>query len=604
MCGIFAWAGKKPTDYNKPKLDILGIYNISRGKHSCGISTDGDIFIGVDSNKEFHDFLANSNYIPPSKYPVVIGHTRHATGGAHNVKNAHPFGFGKKDTGYEFIGVHNGKLHNETELAVRHNIEVKESETKNQITTFRDKIDSEILLEIVYKNKDYKVLEQYNGAAALVFVNTNKPNEVYFYHGSSIKSLSTYEVEEERPLFYWAESKNSLYVSSIAKSLYAIGASEGDVHSFEVNTVYKVTDGDISKAVKTSVNRDEAYSCFVSSHYAGRKKELAAPKDLFDDVDRPPYKRNNKYPKGGSKGVINCNFRSGDEDSLANIYDEVTLQKKEDYGSRVYFHKLRYWRNGHRITGVYLYIHHYGFFFIGNNLDQGRAYARAKQNCWFDPLQGLFVDTIVNIPLKDRVLATMPIKEAAGFPDSYFHYFYDGINVATSTDFVVCTTGATKFNYEALSICSKHPLIDISFIKKLPNGQGIVHNAELVTNQICPLGSEKIYHIVNGNLIKEIPFSGSYQKSVKSLNEAFEDIKVIEKDVKQKEIDANLVDQVLEENLLEKDIEFFFKEGLSKYSGFIKRLQSYKSNKRAEKAIDVLTHFLEDASKLISIESK
>src|SRR4030042_2821699 len=257
-CGIFAWAGKDPRKFNKTKLDVLGIYNEVRGGHSCGIAKDGEISIGIDKNKAYKDFLSTTGYDAPKKYPVVIGHTRQSTYGAHTVANAHPFGFGMIGDGYEFMGCHNGTLLNHNDLAIEFEIDINETVSGSipGVKVTRSKIDSEILLEILYKSKKYKVLSAYNGAAALVFTNVTKPNVINCFHGKSRKrDVENLEQEEERPLFYWQESKNSVYISSMDSSLSAIGGNEETIKEFEFNTVYEITDGNVVTAKKIKVTR-------------------------------------------------------------------------------------------------------------------------------------------------------------------------------------------------------------------------------------------------------------------------------------------------------------------------------------------------------------
>ena len=114
MCGIFGHSGRSPKKVSIDKLNILGIWNEERGTDSCGLSMDGDILKGVKSLSQYRDFISHYNIESPQVVPVVIGHTRKSTVGAHTLSNAHPFGFGKlkikdfKNPGYEFIGVHNG----------------------------------------------------------------------------------------------------------------------------------------------------------------------------------------------------------------------------------------------------------------------------------------------------------------------------------------------------------------------------------------------------------------------------------------------------------------------------------------------------------------
>ena len=158
-CGIFGWLGKDPKKFNKDKFDKLGIFNVDRGKSSCGISYDGDVFIGLNSRKLYYDFIVDEK-IKPVKFPIVIGHTRQASGGTTvNIHNAHPFAFGKNGE-YEFIGCHNGTLYNKEELAEIYKINTKDeitvwnNVTKELETDTRSKIDSEILLESIYTSKN------------------------------------------------------------------------------------------------------------------------------------------------------------------------------------------------------------------------------------------------------------------------------------------------------------------------------------------------------------------------------------------------------------------------------------------------------------------
>ena len=364
MCGIFAWAGKVPTKFRKEKLDILGIHNEVRGTHSCGITLDGDIHIGIDGNKVYRDFLANVNYNLPVDYPSVIGHTRAATGGAHNIDNAHPFGYGTHNNGYRFVGVHNGSLHNHRDLAKTYGVEVNVKVDRKNYVTYRDKIDSEILLECIYRSNSFKVLSEYDGAAALIFTDLAKPNVTYFYHGKSKKYANTGEPVEERPLFYWQETRNSVYVSSIANSLVAIGA-EDNVKAFEYNTVYKVTDGNIEKAEKIKISREKAIQT--------QRYTFSANTNNTNNTNTSTNSKKGKSSKNRNK-QFECNFTdttdcdvSGEQASTSsehNIYNDTTLQSQNDYGNAVYVKKLRYWRNGHRINGCYTWVPGYGFFFL------------------------------------------------------------------------------------------------------------------------------------------------------------------------------------------------------------------------------------------------
>lgn len=106
MCGIFGQATNSPKKINEYKVKMLGMYNETRGRNSCGITYDGEIYHGLDKDKLWTDFIKGRKF-RATKFPIMFGHTRQSSVGAINHFNSHPFGFGINNTndGYKFIGV-------------------------------------------------------------------------------------------------------------------------------------------------------------------------------------------------------------------------------------------------------------------------------------------------------------------------------------------------------------------------------------------------------------------------------------------------------------------------------------------------------------------
>ncbi len=518
MCGIFGWAGKDPKTFNNDKFNILGMYNDIRGGHSCGVYHNGDITAGIGSLKLFKDFIVKNPIFDPGKQPTVIGHTRMATGGAHTLENAHPFGFGEKQTEegavFSFVGVHNGTLLPESveEIAEKYGVDTHASKmTEAGNTMKRKKIDSEVLLECLYNSESFDVLSDYQGAAALVFSNNNDPNVCYFYHGKSYKdSTDAYNKKlqpaEERPLFYLQESENSLYVSSIRESLEAI--NEGDdslIGEFDHNIVYKVTDGNVSKAIKFKVDRSENYQ----KHWGTRRPPNTKRHDEIDQSIVNAYhrreaekKKNRKIGRNRNtsrqkKRNIKQNFENG---TVVNIHNEPYAVDPNTVGKFPLFKNFRFWSNGHLIDGIWYYISKLGYYKLGDTVDE--AFKFYNNHVGLEFQNGDFV-RFNNLKLTKET-SNIPFKVEAkainDMPNSVF-YFVDGIRMKTVTDYNIVRFGEKKFSIPELSVCSAHPIVDVDNYHLDINKQGIYKNKQLFTGSTCELGSHRNYVCENGNLV-------------------------------------------------------------------------------------------------------
>ena len=613
-CGIFAWSGKKHTAFDRSKFDILGIMNETRGVDSCGYTVDGEIYTGIGTQKVYRDFIAQTQRLKPKEIPIVIGHTRWSTVGAHTSHNAHPFGFGSTEDGekYAFIGVHNGTLLNHSDLAKNYEVSTTSKGSDNVVRT---KIDSEILLEIIYKSKNFKVLSEYNGAAALVFYNVLEPNVIYCYHGMSKKWTSDKEPSEERPLFYYQETKNSVYISSLEESLLAIGGTEKNVFPFEYNTVYKITDGDVSKAEKFRVSRQARTqkSNFGSyGNYPSRNNYNGYGcgwDDTYCDDDYPEQQQS--LPLGDTKSE--GKDVSGDvketkdikvegKAAVTNIYKEPLLLSANSYKSRVVFNKLRYWRNGHRIQGFFTFIEGFGFFPLGDNLKE------ASDSFWYNTnrffLNGRFIGDTEDITDEEWALVSMPfpntdkkpIKNPPIFP------FYDGIRVKSVLDLDACVRmgkDGRGFDPVGLSMCSEHPVIDITFTTRPDHAQNIYYDGKKFTGNIAPLGSERVYHIKDGNLTT----TKLHEKApnfifVKSLDDVIDAVSDKQEKAEKKTKDFTNDDLVI------KEIDKAFMGAFESFPKHKKVLEKFLPNEKAKTAINIIDNFTADTYKLIEIEEK
>jgi len=520
MCGLIGHIGSKTNPVNIDKLNILGIMNEVRGTHSCGVTADGEILKGTKSLSKYRDFISYYDLNVPKHTRAIIGHTRKATLGEHTKYNAHPFGFGKttvnKKEVFQFVGVHNGTLHNHSTLAetgkvkASKEVEIYESKQEKGATVTKKylktvfKIDSEILLERLYKDKDFSVLTEYNGAAALIWQWVDKPDTAYFFHGKSQESSYDKKLVEERPLYYWKENKNSLYVSSIAESLYAIGGSDDTIGEFKHNTVYEIKNGNIAKAKLYPVDRTKCYKAKIYNTHNTHSVRNFQPGGRATNCRISNIKRGNRGYK--AKALNNLNKSQYYKLNLEVPVDKGLLEENFDInpntnGGLTVCKQLRHWRTGHKAEGIYFYVKNHGFYYLSDKQDWALKHLEATIVGKYFYDKSFYKQTPDS---GEEIVIPLSVKKYKENGINLLHYFYDGIRLKSYADYkqlksIKDNDSNFKFDVVALSHAAAHPIIDLSDKDRI---KGVYFNGELITGTISFLGSRKNYTFKEGEVKK------------------------------------------------------------------------------------------------------
>lgn len=241
-CGLFGFSLKEDANLEAAmvKLKILGIYNLVRGRDSCGVYVNNELIKGTGPQKNFDDFIEDVILpIPKVENRIVIGHTRSSTRGVNSLENTHPFLINDR-----LIFSHNGTISNIDELCRKYELDPKDYEVDSQA------------LGTLLDNEGSSVLKEYKGFAALAYTYPKEENTLYLYHGAS-KDYEYSPIKEERPLFF-IENSQGIFYSSLVDSLLAIRDSEEDfVYELPVNIIHQIIDGKFTSSV-IKIDREEA----------------------------------------------------------------------------------------------------------------------------------------------------------------------------------------------------------------------------------------------------------------------------------------------------------------------------------------------------------
>ncbi|MDB9990392.1 glutamine--fructose-6-phosphate transaminase (isomerizing) [Flavobacteriales bacterium] len=179
MCGIVAYLGEK----NAYEIVIKGLQRLEyRGYDSSGVAIHKDKSVNIYKQKgkvqDLIDFASNKD----TKGNLAIGHTRWATHGLPNNKNAHPH----QSSNGKISLVHNGIIENYSVLK-------KELEQRGH--KFLSETDTEVLVHLIgdiHKNGKHPLfdsvrlaLNEVIGAYAIVVISDDNPDELIAARKSS-----------------------------------------------------------------------------------------------------------------------------------------------------------------------------------------------------------------------------------------------------------------------------------------------------------------------------------------------------------------------------------------------------------------------------------
>lgn len=231
MCGIITASGSIP--FSVDKLNLLFAYNESRGKDSVGFYNEKD---DVPFEKRLYKKMgrASSELIPNYRWKetnLFLGHVRAATKGIVNIENCHPFLFDN------IIGCHNGTLNNWGILKKEYNLSEKVD------------MDSKVFFEYLNTYDDYKILEEFDGAANVLWVDKRQPKKLFvFKHSERTLFRGIIETEEGK----------IMYISSVETGLEAIGCK--NIKTFKDQYLYEIEDGVIIKTIKIKASPRKSLS--------------------------------------------------------------------------------------------------------------------------------------------------------------------------------------------------------------------------------------------------------------------------------------------------------------------------------------------------------
>lgn len=229
MCGLFGMIGPGITQTDLLFLQEIGYVSALRGRDGTGV-VQGSLYEKYCSHKikkedsEYSQFMwyhqnckgGSPLVLNDTTCNYFLGHVRHATKGAINSDNTHPFDVG------QLVGMHNGTL---KDLKYDH----------------KDKTDTELLLKDIQERGPLRVLREISKDSAYAIVYLDKrEKQIVFARNEKRTLFYTYHVH--RSVMYYASEKWMLEAIADRNDIVI-----GDLYRVEAGYIHKISPRDIEK---------------------------------------------------------------------------------------------------------------------------------------------------------------------------------------------------------------------------------------------------------------------------------------------------------------------------------------------------------------------
>lgn len=304
MCGLYGFTTNKNKRLSKEKQETITkiVKSLAITMEDRGVDSAGMAFVKNNQTVIVKRAVDSTNLLNTKGVKkqletgpeLVLGHTRLATIGDVNDKNAHPFIKGN------IIGSHNGNVSNHLEIDNRADV------------------DSETIFSLLNKSKNdfKKTFKKLSGSFAITWIDLKEPNTFYFV--SQDNPLAIVYVSDLGTIF-WSSTKRALRSALVA----SIGLDGLNMWYAKKNYVYKVGPRLGIEKYRVEFKEDFVYNNFK---YDNDKNT----NDDFDDDDDPQDDHKSKIQT--TELIGGRTSRARENESLEITLDQAILHQIDNFG--------------------------------------------------------------------------------------------------------------------------------------------------------------------------------------------------------------------------------------------------------------------------------